>query len=95
MALLSDGSVTRHLQLLTGFPVVVDCIEMKSIGLMNTKELPTEGIDTKTGFQAVRRQVFLRLSGPVSTPYVYATSWWEEDIVDNYLRYDIDIIAAG
>ncbi len=30
--LLSDGSVTRHLQLLTGFSVSVDCLQMQNIG---------------------------------------------------------------
>lgn len=30
--LLSDGSVTRHLHLLTGHRVSVDCLEMRAIG---------------------------------------------------------------
>ena len=30
--LLSDGSVTRHLQLLTGLSVTVECLQMQNIG---------------------------------------------------------------
>ena len=30
--LLSDGSVTRHLQLLTGFSVDVECMQMEHVG---------------------------------------------------------------
>ncbi|KAH7621714.1 hypothetical protein Ndes2526B_g02528 [Nannochloris sp. 'desiccata'] len=30
--LLSDGSVTRHLQLMTGLPVSVECLEMRRLG---------------------------------------------------------------
>ena len=29
--LLSDGSVTRHLQLMTGLPVSVECLEMRRL----------------------------------------------------------------
>ena len=32
LMLLSDGSVTRHLSLLTGQPVRIECLEMRPIG---------------------------------------------------------------
>lgn len=81
--LLSDGSVTRHLQLMTGLPVEVDCMEMREIGeeregLPSSSEL-LEG-------PLLQRQVLLRLPDPLDRAYVYAASWWNAATVNSYLR---------
>lgn len=88
ITLLSDGSVTRHLQLMTGQRVSVDCFEMKDIGPFSEECIPCScdipGLEI--GFETTRRQVFLKLSDTVERPYVYATSWWHKDVVDEYLK---------
>ena len=53
--LLSDGSVTRHLQLLTGFSVSVDCLQMENIGAASDQ--PPASARTLRG-PLVQRQVF-------------------------------------
>ncbi|KAL6761290.1 hypothetical protein V8C86DRAFT_2535145 [Haematococcus lacustris] len=55
--LLSDGSVTRHLQLMTGRPVAVDCLDMSNIG-SRADGLPP-GVSAIPG-PWVQRQVLLR-----------------------------------
>eukprot|EP00195_Chlamydomonas_chlamydogama_P003558 CAMPEP_0202921130 /NCGR_PEP_ID=MMETSP1392-20130828/77231_1 /ASSEMBLY_ACC=CAM_ASM_000868 /TAXON_ID=225041 /ORGANISM="Chlamydomonas chlamydogama, Strain SAG 11-48b" /LENGTH=217 /DNA_ID=CAMNT_0049614677 /DNA_START=156 /DNA_END=809 /DNA_ORIENTATION=- len=80
--LLSDGSVTRHLQLMTNSTVKVDCLEMKSIG-HEVEGLPL-GTDIIQG-PRVQRQVLLR-AGESQEPLVYASSWWNEKQVDEYLK---------
>ncbi|KAJ9506872.1 hypothetical protein QJQ45_026454 [Haematococcus lacustris] len=55
--LLSDGSVTRHLQLMTGRPVSVDCLDMSNIG-SRADGLPP-GVSAIPG-PWVQRQVLLR-----------------------------------
>ena len=40
MLLLSDGSVTRHLQLLTGSVVAVDCLSMAAAASEDVWQLP-------------------------------------------------------
>lgn len=80
--LLSDGSVTRHLQLLTNQRVQVECLEMKNIGEERS------GLPAATGQlegPLVQRQVLLHIPGPHSKAYVYATSWWNAATVDEYL----------
>mmetsp|Transcript_9447 Transcript_9447/g.26959 ORF Transcript_9447/g.26959 Transcript_9447/m.26959 type:complete len:228 (+) Transcript_9447:185-868(+) len=75
--LLSDGSVTRHLQLLTGLPVSVECIEMRDIG-RDISGLPKD-VEQLQG-DIVQRQVFLR-TGSIAKVQVYAASWWNKDEV--------------
>ncbi|GFR46140.1 hypothetical protein Agub_g7666 [Astrephomene gubernaculifera] len=55
--LLSDGSVTRHLQLLSGSPVTVECLSMRNVG-WSTEGLPP-GTELIPG-PRVQRQVLLR-----------------------------------
>jgi len=80
--LLSDGSVTRHLQLLTGLPVSVECIEMRDIG-RDISGLPKD-VEQLQG-DIVQRQVFLR-TGSIAKVQVYAASWWNKDEVECYLK---------
>ncbi|BDA45474.1 Uncharacterized protein ycf21 [Coccomyxa sp. Obi] len=88
LMLLSDGSVTRHLQLLTGQHIKVDCLEMQDIG-EDLAGLPDDA-DQIPG-PRVQRQVFLRMP-PVAgesgkgKALVYAASWWSADRVNEYLR---------
>eukprot|EP00891_Asterochloris_glomerata_P006110 jgi/Astpho2/6110/Aster-04056 len=82
--LLSDGSVTRHLQLLTGLVVSVDCLQMERIARESVEDLP-EQVETIPG-DLVQRQVFLRSPGEDHLPLVYAASWWSADHVDEFLR---------
>lgn len=83
--LLSDGSVTRHLQLMTGIPARVECLEMK--GLSRSESEPESSVVHPTAHalsgELVQRQVFLHLS---ERAYVYAASWWQADTVDKYLK---------
>ncbi|EFN54688.1 hypothetical protein CHLNCDRAFT_135316 [Chlorella variabilis] len=81
--LLSDGSVTRHLQLMTNERVQVECIEMRDIGHERV------GLPEQTAAiegPLVQRQVLLHIPDPHSKAYVYASSWWSADTVDQYLR---------
>lgn len=81
LLLLSDGSVTRHLQALTGEPTEVDVIGMERVG---------EGADGAPAFLAqipgprLRRQVWLRTA--TGQRLAYAVSWWPEAAVDAYLK---------
>mmetsp|Transcript_968 Transcript_968/g.2909 ORF Transcript_968/g.2909 Transcript_968/m.2909 type:complete len:245 (+) Transcript_968:106-840(+) len=88
--LLSEGSVTRHLELLFGKPgVQVDCFEMKDVGPFSMDKTPCTceipGLDmAEEGYQTVRRQVYLMQDG--AEPLVYAVSFWRKDAVDEYLK---------
>ena len=89
ITLLSDGSVTRHLQLMTGLPVSVDCLEMRGLG--DQREGLPPGAAAVPG-PLLQRQVLLRLPDPLGEhpqgrAYVYAASWWNAATVDSYLRY--------
>jgi chorismate--pyruvate lyase len=83
--LLSDGSVTRHLQLMSGIPAEVECLEMRALSRLESQ--PESGLIHPTAHalsgQLVQRQVLLHLS---DRAYVYAASWWEADTVDSYLK---------
>ncbi|GLC59123.1 hypothetical protein PLESTB_001450700 [Pleodorina starrii] len=131
--LLSDGSVTRHLQLISGSPVSVECLSMRNVGW--TLEGLPPGTELIPG-PRVQRQVLLRCpeprppsgaseltasrrdgirggrngeaptgvagqsppqSSPQSSPLppqsssalqplVFASSWWNADTIDEYLR---------
>ena len=61
--LLSDGSVTRHLQLLTGVSVAVDCMQMAAIG-PHPPGLPPGAAHLQGDL--VQRQVTLRSGRPQS-----------------------------
>lgn len=80
--LLSDGSVTRHLKLMTGLDVKVDCMEMQELG-DDASGLPA-GAEKIKG-PRLRRQVFLRTpasaegNGSHSKKLVYAASWWNAE----------------
>ncbi|KAI3425032.1 hypothetical protein D9Q98_008410 [Chlorella vulgaris] len=83
LLLLSDGSVTRHLQLMTNERVEVECLEMRDIGDQR------EGLPPQTAAiegPLVQRQVLLHIPDPHSRAYVYASSWWSAATVDQYLK---------
>mmetsp|Transcript_20487 Transcript_20487/g.65062 ORF Transcript_20487/g.65062 Transcript_20487/m.65062 type:complete len:322 (+) Transcript_20487:202-1167(+) len=83
--LLSDGSVTRHLQLLTDLPDVhVDCVEMRNIGKPEDLGGLPSAVDMFEG-EVVQRQVFLRSDAAGGKALVYAASWWCADTVDEYM----------
>lgn len=102
--LLSDGSVTRHLQLMTGLPVSVECLEMRRLenhetflsnnlgtgynsdgnGISINNKLPP-AIALLDG-PLLQRQVLLHLPEPLNRAFVYATSWWNADTVEEYLK---------
>ena len=94
---LSDGSVTRHLELLTGRPSLVDCLDMSTVP---TPAFP-DAADLIAG-PHVRRQVVLRRATNHGTGHpqngvrreeteacgpglVYAASWWNADTVQTYM----------
>ncbi len=79
--LLGDGSPTRHLQLLTGEPTEVDVIDMSKIA-MNEDNAPVQ-IQAIPG-PRIRRQVWLKTQS--GQRLAYATSWWEEHHIDEYLE---------
>lgn len=81
MLLLGDGSPTRHLQLLTGEPTEVDVIDMSTIGFDH--DHAPDSIKMVPG-PRLRRQVWLRTSS--GQRLAYATSWWEQSHVDEYLQ---------
>ncbi|ACO67638.1 predicted protein, partial [Micromonas commoda] len=73
LMLLSDGSVTRHLQLLTDAKVVVDVLSMEPKG--------TTTIDSCT--HLLHREVDL-CDGRDGTPLVYASSWWTPEAAERF-----------
>jgi chorismate lyase len=81
MLLLGDGSPTRHLQLLTGEPTEVDVIDMSAIGL--TDDHAPKVVEMVPA-PRLRRQVWLRTAS--GQRLAYATSWWEQSHVDEYLQ---------
>ncbi|KPQ34021.1 MAG: chorismate lyase [Phormidesmis priestleyi Ana] len=78
--MLGDGSPTRHLQLLTREPTEVDVIDMSPVGKQGDRA-PAQ-IEKVPG-PHLRRQVWLRTAS--GQRLAYATSWWEESHVDEYL----------
>ncbi|KAM3099982.1 chorismate lyase [Phormidesmis sp. 146-35] len=81
MLLLGDGSPTRHLQLLTGEPTEVDVIDMSAIGLTDDN---APKVVEMVPAPRLRRQVWLRTAS--GERLAYATSWWEQSHVDEYLK---------
>ncbi len=80
--LLGDGSPTKHLRLLTGEKIEVDVIDMSSVG-NNIDDAPFASLEKVPG-PRIRRQVWLKTaSGQI---LAYASSWWEESHVDEYLQ---------
>ncbi|KFM28112.1 Uncharacterized protein ycf21 [Auxenochlorella protothecoides] len=82
LLLLSDGSVTRHLSLLTQSEVNVDCVGMDLHS--DADPLPEEA--EVMGGGLLLRQVFLRTRRRQAL--VYARSWWRADSVDGYLTWE-------
>lgn len=80
LLLLSDGSLTRHLQLLTGEPTVVEVIDMSPIG-HDLDDAPSP-VSLVPG-PRLRRQVWLRTTA--GQCLAYAVSWWPAEAVDDYL----------
>ncbi len=79
--ILGDGSPTKHLRLLTGEPTEVDVIDMSYIGL-DEDGAPSQ-IKALPG-PRVRRQVWLRTAS--GQRLAYAASWWNANLVDEYLQ---------
>eukprot|EP00897_Mesotaenium_endlicherianum_P008596 jgi/Mesen1/7765/ME000408S06875 len=79
--LLSDGSVTRHLQLLTGSQVSVECLQMEDIG--DSLEGLPPGAALIAG-PRLQRQVYLKdAQGQV---LAYAASWWPAGEVGRHMK---------
>ncbi len=81
LLLLSDGSLTRHLQFITGQEVSVQVIDMAPVGWAQ-EGAPVELSQIPGPW--VRRQVWLQTD--TGERLVYATSWWPADLVDQYLQ---------
>lgn len=81
LLLLSDGSLTRHLQFITGQEVSVQVIDMSPVG-WERDGAPAELSQIPAPW--VRRQVWLQT--PAGERLVYATSWWPAGLVDQYLH---------
>lgn len=79
--MLGDGSPTRHLQLLTGERTEVDVIDMSPVG-HNGDNAPS--LIRMVPGPRIRRQVWLRTAS--GQRLAYATSWWEESHVNEYLQ---------
>ncbi len=81
LLLLSDGSLTRHLQFITGQAIAVQVIDMSPVGWA------ADGAPAELSQIAgpwVRRQVWLQTAA--GERLVYATSWWPAALVDQYLQ---------
>jgi chorismate lyase len=78
---LGDGSMTRHLQLLTGESIAVDVVDMSLIGMH--ADHASDMIQAVPG-PRLRRQVWLKTAS--GQRVAYAASWWEASHVDEYLR---------
>lgn len=99
MLLLSDGSVTRHVELLTGGQVAIDCVEMRThadLTSLIVGEEEGEGGEKKENSlaladamriprPAVQRQVFLYSGAVPDVPCVYAVSWWNQTKAEEFL----------
>ncbi|EIE21054.1 DUF564-domain-containing protein, partial [Coccomyxa subellipsoidea C-169] len=77
VALLSDGSVTRHLQIMTGETVDTDCLDQANIG-WDLGGLP-ENVAVIKG-PRTQREVCVK-----GTALVCATSWWNTAEISAYL----------
>ena len=86
MMLLSDGSVTRHVELLTGGDVRVECLEMESLDESSSSSGPVLVPDDCLSIPGpvIQRQVFL-YSESVQEPCVYAVSWWNKTKAEAFL----------
>ncbi len=80
MLLLGDGAVTRHLQLMTGEEIAVDIIAMEDMGEEDGAPEQVSAL----AYPRIRRQVWLRTAS--GQCLVYATSWWNSQSVDQYLK---------
>ncbi|MCS7031860.1 MAG: chorismate lyase [Gloeomargarita sp. SKYG116] len=81
LLLLSDGSLTRHLQFITGQEIHVQVIDMSPVGWMQDGA-PVEVMQVAGPW--VRRQVWLQTEA--GERLVYATSWWPAAVVGHYLQ---------
>jgi chorismate lyase len=81
MLLLGDGSPTRHLKLLTRERIEVDVIDMSRIGC-ESDGAPEQIVVVPA--PRLRRQVWLRTAS--GQRLAYATSWWDESHIDEYLQ---------
>jgi len=79
--LLSDGSVTRHLQLLTDITIQVECLEQADVA--GHEDLP-EAVALIPG-PLVQRQVYL-VNSATQERLVYAASWWSKEDLRRYMR---------
>uniref|UniRef100_A0A7S3F459 DUF98 domain-containing protein n=1 Tax=Prasinoderma singulare TaxID=676789 RepID=A0A7S3F459_9VIRI len=82
--LLSDGSVTRHLKLLTEETVHVDLVQQRYVGNdhFQSRVLGSD-VQTIPG-PHVQREVFL--TSEKGERMAYAASWWSEDAMNTYMK---------
>jgi len=89
MTLLSDGSVTRHVELLTGRAVRVECLEMReveswdSMSSLDSVALPRDALEIAG--PVLQRQVLLYSEAEPDHPLVYAVSWWNKTKAEAFL----------
>ena len=81
LLLIGDGSPTRHLQLLTGESIQVEVIDMSAIGMDSDK---APHLINEISGPRLRRQVWLKTG--TGQKLAYATSWWEKNKVEEYLK---------
>lgn len=79
--LLEDTSPTHHLHLLTQENIEVDVIDMTHIGLHNDRAPKSISMISNP---RLRRQVWLQTTS--GQRLVYATSWWNENQINQYLQ---------
>jgi len=92
MLLLSDGSVTRHVELLTGRDVEVECLEMAEVDFNNNNNNNNNNVSSSSppldalgiSGPVLQRQVYL-YSEAEADPLVYAVSWWNKAKADAFL----------
>ena len=82
--LLSDGSVTRHLKLLTEETVHVDLVQQRYVGNdhFQSRVLGSD-VQTIPG-PHVQREGFL--TSEKGERMAYAASWWSEDAMNTYMK---------
>jgi chorismate--pyruvate lyase len=80
LMLLGDGSPTRHLQLLTGHPVVVEVASMAA-DTGSDRHTPAEVRELQTPL--LRRQVWLHCNGEA---LAWAESWWNQHQAEQHLK---------
>ena len=82
----SDGSVTRHLQLLSNLEIAVDVLSMRRLSPDEEGQRRAHLTDVNLiEGPILERQILLRRSCPTRQALLYATSWWNAEQAELYL----------